>query len=573
MESLNRQPPLFCDHKEERQAKITHLKADILELIETASESRPAFTHRTLPTPYSFRLLELVGRSKKKSLEFRIKAFPIANAPDYYALSYCWGATGRKVAIECQGEKLEVSSSLGEALERLYSHNKGRTRWLWIDQICIDQENMSERTYQVRMMKIIYEKAAGVIIWLGPRDEHTDLALQDLRQAVLSDEPADKTRRGSLGIRSLWKGVKNDKRHSLYQFLSSPWFRRAWIIQEVVVPEGAIVILCGDAEIQWSKFVHAALTLLAKEHHDRRLEEILRPVQTIRELAAENGLWDLSSLLLMTRIARATDPRDKIFAFLGLCGETERPDEWPLALRPDYSRSTKDVFRDATRYCIKTSKSLSVLSALHHVINQAAGENLGLPSWVPRWDAENFPIELSEYTTHRNEKGWKYCLEIGHNAAGSSSAETGESEYEDGLLLNGLQIDTNEYCMEPCSFTHLCAAYSGPCTCPKPSIFQPEAQAILSMWRWCFDKVSSCQDLHAVTEYLLCTITAGQSSAKGLQPAVLWSYLFAVAKHASPQSRNEHSVRRTGQVLQIYVSSLKIDDSLSRKVDVWGWGH
>jgi len=602
IKSLIRSQWLFSNHLEERQNEINRLKAEILDLIKIASGStvlsltklsqrvewatefrtlpplsqpsqtslalsksrssttslgrrelflkqktsepklrkgQQLFTHKSLHSPYSFRLIKLIGKSRKNGFEFRMKTFSIANAPDYYALSYCWGEPGRKQAIMCENQILEVSSGLGEALEQLYTPSASGTRWLWIDQICIDQKNLFERTEQVRIMKVIYQRATKVIIWLGPKDKHAEPALQVLREAVFPAESVGGSKPGGFKIRSIWESHKVDKRQSLYHFLSRPWFRRAWIIQEVVVPKNGIVILCGDIEIRWTKFLTAALTLLTNERYDRKLQEFLQPIQNIHNLAAEDGLWDLSSLLLMTRPARATDPRDKVFAFLGLCGETEQPDKWPGALRPDYSRSIKEVFRDATRYCIETSKSLSVLYALHHVVSQPIGKNLGLPSWVPRWDAEHSPIELSRYTMQRNEKGWKFRVEIGHNATGSLKAEMKKTEDEDTLILKGIKIDTIKHCMAPCSFSHLCASYAQPCSCAKTQNIDPGAQAILDLWASCVAHLHACSDIHTIAEFLFRASTAGQFSAADLALPVFWGYLFAVADHVPLKSRTK----------------------------------
>jgi hypothetical protein len=42
---------------------------------------------------------------------------------------------------------------------------------LWIDAICIDQSSISEQNSRVAMMADIYQKAAGVWIWLGEREQ------------------------------------------------------------------------------------------------------------------------------------------------------------------------------------------------------------------------------------------------------------------------------------------------------------------------------------------------------------------------------------------------------------------
>ncbi|OCK81951.1 HET-domain-containing protein, partial [Lepidopterella palustris CBS 459.81] len=85
--------------------------------------------------------------------------------PCYEALSYVWGSPRGTIPISCDGKSLLVTPNLLEALRRIRHFRY--TRLLWVDAICINQDDPMERSVQVQAMRDIYAKAANVIIWLG----------------------------------------------------------------------------------------------------------------------------------------------------------------------------------------------------------------------------------------------------------------------------------------------------------------------------------------------------------------------------------------------------------------------
>jgi hypothetical protein len=106
----------------------------------------------------------------------RMGVFPLRQCPAFQALSYVWGerTEGRTIEVEGQGT-VKVTDNLFAALRRLrldvlYS------RILWIDALCIDQDNVQERNAQVLFMCEIYARASVVMIWLGePVEEQHEL--------------------------------------------------------------------------------------------------------------------------------------------------------------------------------------------------------------------------------------------------------------------------------------------------------------------------------------------------------------------------------------------------------------
>jgi hypothetical protein len=99
----------------------------------------------------------------------------------FEALSYCWGWNTDQDIILCDGGELRIRANLGIALRRL--RHKDKDRVLWIDQVCINQQDLVERSEQVKHMSLLYEKTTNVLVWLGKDPSgHAPLAFELLRR-------------------------------------------------------------------------------------------------------------------------------------------------------------------------------------------------------------------------------------------------------------------------------------------------------------------------------------------------------------------------------------------------------
>ncbi|KAF1361015.1 HET-domain-containing protein [Lizonia empirigonia] len=179
---------------------------------------------------HSFRLIRLRrGRSGIQCELFHAWLDDIDTFMEYEALSYTWGDELETWDIELNGKHLPVRKNLTLALKHLRYPNQDRI--LWIDAICIDQDNTKERGHQVGQMSLIYQRADRVLIWLGIATIETDFVWQDLwsrNQPLLHADGNHISR----------------QREGLNILLRRPWFRRVWILQEVANARAARVI-CG----------------------------------------------------------------------------------------------------------------------------------------------------------------------------------------------------------------------------------------------------------------------------------------------------------------------------------------
>jgi len=185
-----------------------------------------------------------------------IRTFALTQAPQYFALSYAWGPRdGILKRIVIGSVTCNVSKTVEEALRRLRDL-KGEL-WIWVDQICINQEDDIEKSGQVKLMKEIYSRAHLVVAWLGPEEEDTSwlfAILGNIGKAssdslesgdLNSIEDWDKKIEAILALKTAKSNyierLNNDVAiHSrlngvLWRMSSLSYWMRLWIIQEFSV--------------------------------------------------------------------------------------------------------------------------------------------------------------------------------------------------------------------------------------------------------------------------------------------------------------------------------------------------
>lgn len=142
-----------------------------------AIESVERFSHQRLKLADSMRVLELQPALHSNStIRCRLKEVILKEAHGTYeALSYVWGSPGNRKDILCDNKRLAVTINCWTALVSL--RRRFRTRFLWVDAICIDQtghdEALKERGEQVQKMGNIYNCASKVLLWFGPGNHLT----------------------------------------------------------------------------------------------------------------------------------------------------------------------------------------------------------------------------------------------------------------------------------------------------------------------------------------------------------------------------------------------------------------
>ena len=358
------------------------------------------YPYQKLPSPQHFRLLELFPKFKAPKYKYllgSLSTHSIADAPDYECLSYVWG-TGHTDRLLCLDQHvIAISTNLDKALGRL--RHKTKSRFLWVDLVCINQQDLDERKQQVQLMYQIFCQAKRVIAYLGEEADGSQNVPNFLRQVQAA------ACKGKCDTEGLWSAedlktlrlppYRDEAWTMLQRFVMRSWFVRVWIVQEALAAR-KLEFLCGEWFLPAPPVIQTLM--LAYTHKfacfgtpsslsDSTAESIARSLDQLAfmvrlglcSLTDLLGLsprkWGLLDVLEIARQSSSTDPRDKVFALLNLCsGPTS------ALVQPDYSMDTSEVFKNVACAIIKAGQGPRLLL-------NAGGldQTSSLPSWVPDW--------------------------------------------------------------------------------------------------------------------------------------------------------------------------------------------
>ncbi|KAH7000718.1 heterokaryon incompatibility protein-domain-containing protein [Ilyonectria destructans] len=246
--------------------------------------------YATIPLPPgspSIRLLQLHAAEKSQpnsSLVGRVYLADLVSSPSFTALSYVRGEKGtsrRTITCQPQGFTFEITTGCYEALWQL--RKKYGSLTIWVDAICINQEDDDEKTSQILLMREIYSLAECVYVWLGVGDEASDKAMDYLKRCAkmmarlpFEDVVAPKSIFGEghhngwmmhlarlrtlkdafARLQLLLSGPLAGRGVSLDSVLSRNWIHRAWTFQEIILSTNPL-ILCGDKYLSWEDLINS----------------------------------------------------------------------------------------------------------------------------------------------------------------------------------------------------------------------------------------------------------------------------------------------------------------------------
>ena len=163
------------------------------------------------------------------SISFELGICSLNDAPTYTALSYCWTDQPPTCQIFVNGAPFWVRPNLYAYLELI--RDEDDSSWIFIDAICINQEDIAERNYQVGLMGATYRGAQEVVAWLGVEDsayhEYTEKSMSEMEHICNSEDELsalvdDSSRRR---VRLAF----------LLAFLPWNYWSRVWVVQEVIL--------------------------------------------------------------------------------------------------------------------------------------------------------------------------------------------------------------------------------------------------------------------------------------------------------------------------------------------------
>ncbi|KAH7087892.1 heterokaryon incompatibility protein-domain-containing protein, partial [Paraphoma chrysanthemicola] len=315
----------------------------------------------------------------------------------FEALSYTWGDEKADYPILIDGNVFHVRRNLYCALREIRPTSSSRI--LWIDAICINQNDVSERSCQVAQMGNVYSFAERVVVWLGESHSLSDLGFDAMTECFqFTDIMCKAAMPGTKSNDTVAEGFAKflalpNMDNCLFGITAiyiRPWWRRMWTAQEIGLAR-EIEVQYGSRNISWELLhLFATMMMLVPVHNvlrqytphsesGRQAVKLLLARITLRAQSMEDtrkklgkGKLNLSLLARVTMDRYATDPRDKIYGLLGMMNEGP-------TLRPDYTLSVSEVYTAATKAMIVQTKDLTVLSFL---LDGDLDRLPDLPSWV-----------------------------------------------------------------------------------------------------------------------------------------------------------------------------------------------
>lgn len=358
--------------------------------------------------------------------------FEEQTCPKFVALSYCWGDPYVTKPITVNGVSMNVTVNLEAALRQLRAfHGTSqdipsigwKKEWratlrklafgeaeplgnpyrlagtyLWIDGICINQKDREEKNHQVEMMAEIYSSAKQVLIWLGEGDDCSDRLL-DWTNSIKGRKYDKRVKELILNSPDfLWLSICMHYR---------PWWSRIWVLQESVLAQNEPMVVCGSKITTLAMLTHSIgiadndpvleqrpskeiIELLQKSHKEMR-KIVSAPPSNLTDVLVvaalrgallgglrkakihEKTFVTIFNLLSSTLFHEATNPRDKIYALLGMINRDERS-----KIPVNYNLEPRELLWK-TVIAVRDTTALDLELWIRHTHEP----NARTPSWVP----------------------------------------------------------------------------------------------------------------------------------------------------------------------------------------------
>ncbi|KAL5338841.1 hypothetical protein BJX70DRAFT_388273 [Aspergillus crustosus] len=225
-----------------------------------------------------------------------------------------------------------------------------------------------EKNSQVHILREIYPKANKVIAYVGDEPSEFTAAFSFLREITAFDP---KSRHDQVYL-------NEEARNALSKLLQQPHFSRLWALQETLMAR-ELEIFCGDTSSRWPKRSFGGT--------GSGLE--------IPSWLLKDSKWfpfsgkDLLNVLIDASQYQCSDPRDKVFAVLGLMGGK--------FIKPDYRLSIESVYIGIGSYLVEDLHTLEIFALLGR-----KQRSYDLPSWIPDWSQSLSRPPFDIFTQSRN---------------------------------------------------------------------------------------------------------------------------------------------------------------------------
>ena len=338
------------------------------------------------------RLFELLPGTKDDPLCGRLRTVNFNSEPEYDAVSYVWGDPEPRFTLELNGDEfLGIPRNLRNALIGLRLRRGSRT--LWVDAICINQQDLRERGHQVKIMGDVFRKARLVRVWL---DADVDPQSQAFRMASRLEGPSTDglfvaSDRRELRCMVCLGDFDPEFWKPLREIFENPYWERIWTQQEYFLarklqlhlPRGTLapepLIRFNEALQRSARDPRGVSSLLPISYVGKYKKTLfVSQYAGFRALRKQNSQQPsfksipLIYLFLSSSELKAADSRDRVYGLMGIatdCGQND--------IEPDYDMSLLLTYQQVMQHYIRQYQSIDFLC------NYSIGHDHSLPSWLP----------------------------------------------------------------------------------------------------------------------------------------------------------------------------------------------
>jgi hypothetical protein len=433
------------------------------------------------PQRLEIRLIELEPRSDPSApLSCRMRRLALEDAPEYYALSYYWGAANdERCPIWVNGFEFKIQLNLYDALIALQRRN---CTMIWADAICLNQDDDDEKAQQVPRMKLIYQRAKGVAIWLGKEADGSSVVIDMFKRlartpitaewnaqiaASLPEKEEIRTHVSSYYRAEYWISIvrmllgRPELTDAMLQqegldqyvantidefnlkmnaFFARPYWRRMWIIQEVAVAR-SVAIFCGDELLKWDDLLGTMILEARDVNWDDVSQVGGRHVDLIIKLRykIKNSLpIGLLTALQYSCGFEAGREQDKIYGIIGLAWDAE---QYVQTVSYGAQYTLARIMFDMTMLWVNNGfLDIMCLQPLSRYTDTT------LPSWFPKWVSAGkgaLSNRLIDFLEARNRTA--FVPKFHHRWTATARSRSMYHEFLDDsrvLTVSGIHIDT-----------------------------------------------------------------------------------------------------------------------------------
>jgi hypothetical protein len=459
------------------------LKQILDSIFDKISPGGNTFKYQAIKLDKGIRLVTLHRRLPWLQVHIGLEEVSLDSAPPYEAISYTWGENPKMIKkIFVNGLPFYTTPSTFNVLRTRSSPWK--TRVLWIDSICINQDDLEERSSQVLLMGEIYRRCSRAVVCLGGGfgSVITSIAAMSLIHDLASDSSWDiSTMRTHEREKNVFEFLSLLRLLLLVILLRNPWFSRVWVVQEVAHPK-IVHVVYGGLYLDWSSFEKMAEAFIQSEMtrlmqaapggHEARaavnnihimvtirrntqvsekfqgVQQMLRQARMLNFLKfpkllkedakmGENKrrLSSLRGLLKQFADLKCSNDLDKVYALLGLTTDGSHRD-----FIPDYTKRPETLFVEVALHLLAMDHPFRVLCSAG-IGHQRKCKDL--PSWAPDWTTPPKGAEF-DFANHRYPKGT-------YTASGESQAQMVCHREDKTLLVGSIFVDEIAFLGSLCS--------------------------------------------------------------------------------------------------------------------------